>query len=261
MNICSNVQVPLRYEFALVERVRLLLRLEDSLQRIVEQAHESAPEAHRYALIALCGLVELTLRIDLNSEVRMEAERQRNQLRALRALPDINADALEDALGELDRVIGRIDGSMHRAGARCRDDGWLSMVRARVGIPGGVTRFDMPTFNYWSALDAVSRRDRLLDWLTDFECVREGVGTVLRLLRACAENESQHAIGGQFLRPLGPRQPVMVTIDMAPDATAIPEVSANRLNLLIRFMQFSGAGRPRPCEDGVSFGLAVTYSG
>ncbi|MBU3694800.1 MAG: cell division protein ZapD [Rhodocyclaceae bacterium] len=260
MHICGNVQVPLRYEFPLTERVRLLLRLEDSLRRIAEQAHESSPDAHRYALMALCELVELTLRIDLKSEVRNEAERQRNHLRALRRSPEADPDLLEGALSDLDQVVGRIDGSTHRAGARCRDDGWLAMVRARTALPGGVTRFDMPSFNFWSALDPVKRRDRLLDWLGDFACVQEGVVVVLRLLRACAETASQQAQGGQFQRPLGPRQPLLVGVDMAPDAVAIPEVSANRLALLIRFNQLGAGGRPRPFEDAIAFGLAVTYS-
>lgn len=259
MQICGNVQIPLRYEFPLTERVRLLLRLEDTLQRVEQQAQESSPDAHRYALIALCDLVELTLRIDLKSEVRTEAERQRYQLRGFRRLPDISAEALESALEELDRVVATIDRSMHRAGARCRDDAWLSMVRARIALPGGVTRFDMPSFNYWSALDPVLRRDRLLEWLTDFACVRDGVAVLLRLLRGYAENTSQEAACGQFQRPLGQRQPLLVTIDTAPDSAVVPEVSSNRLSLLIRFLQFQGSGRPRPCEDHVTFGLAVAY--
>jgi cell division protein ZapD len=260
MHICGNVQIPLRYEFPLTERVRLLLRLEDSLRRVTEQAHESSPDAHRHALLALCELVELTLRIDLKAEVRTEAERQRGQLRALRDRPEVDLQVLDDALAELDRVIRAIDSSSHRAGARCRDDAWLSMVRTRMTVPGGVTRFDMPSFNFWASLDPVMRRDRLLEWLNDFTCVHEGVAVVLQLMRACAESESQYAENGQFQRALSMRQPLLVSVDVAPDSNAIPEVSANRLALLVRFSRFSNTSRPRPCEDDVSFGLAVSYA-
>jgi len=259
MHIGTEVQAPLRYEFPLTERVRLLLRLEDTVRRIREQAAELSPESHRYALMALCELVELTSRIDLKGEIRIEADRQRNLLRNLRNLADVDPTMLEDVLAELDGIVGRIDGSSHRAGSRCRDDGWLAMVRTRMALPGGLTRFDMPSFHYWSAMDPGARRDRLLDWLKDFECVSAGVETLLRLLRSSAETESQYAIGGQFMRPLT-RQPLLVTVDTEPDAMVIPEISANRSALLVRFAHFSPIGRPRPCEDGVTFGLAVTYS-
>ncbi len=260
MHIGTEVQAPLRYEFPLTERVRLLLRLEDALRRIQEQSVEASADMHRYALIGLCELVDLTSRLDLKGEVRIEADRQRHLLRNLRHLEEVDIAALEAALCELDGIIGRIDGSMHRAGARCRDDAWLSMVRTRMALPGGLTRFDMPSFNYWSALDAAIRRERLLDWLGDFSCVSEGVSVLMRLLRSSAETESQRAVGGQLLRSLGTRQPLLVTIDTAADSELVPEVSANRSALLVRFMRFNSIGRPRPCEDEVTFGLAVTYS-
>jgi cell division protein ZapD len=259
MQIEANVRVPLRYEFPLTERMRLLLRLEDSAARIREHADQPAPEAHRYALLALCDLIELTSRIDLKSEIRIEADRQRNLLRNLRHMSGIDLDALEGALAELDAIVGMIDGSSHRAGARCRDDGWLSMVRTRISLPGGLTRFDMPSFHYWSALEPALRRQRLLDWLQDFDCVTSGVETLLRLLRGTAETESQRAIGGHFMRALV-RQPLLVTIDTEPDCQLVPEISANRSALQVRFLRFSPVGRPRPCEDGISFGLAVTYA-
>lgn len=259
MKICGNVKVPLRYEFPLTERVRLLLRLEDSLRRITEQAYEASPEAHRYALVALCELLDLTVRIDLKAEVRSEAERLRHQLRSLRHRPDIRVEVLDSSIDDLERVIHGIDASGHRAGSRCRDDAWLSLVRGRLRVPGGVTRFDMPSFNYWTAQEPTRRRERLLDWLADFVCVKEGVEVILRLLRACSEVESLQAVGGQFQRPLGMRQPLLVGIDLSPDLTAIPEVSANRIALLVRFSSFSETSRPRPCEEDVSFGLSVAY--
>ena len=259
MKICGNVKVPLRYEFPLSERVRLLLRLEDSLRRITEQAYESAPEAHRYALVALCELLDLTQRIDLKAEVRSEAERLRHQLRSLRHRPDIRVEVLDGSLESLERVIHGIDASAHRTGSRPRDDAWLSLVRGRLRVPGGVTRFDMPSFNFWMAQDPVWRRERLLDWLADFGSVREGVEVALNLLRACSEVESLQAPGGLFQRPLGMRLPLLVGIDLSPDLTAIPEVSANRIALLVRFSRFSETTRPRPCEEEVSFGLAVAY--
>jgi len=259
MHIGTEVQAPLRYEFPLTERVRLLLRLEDTARRIREQAAEPSPESHRYALMALCELIDLTSRIDLKCEVRIEADRQRTLLRSLRNFADVDPTTLEEVLCELDAMIGSIDGSSQRAGSRCRDDGWLAMVRTRMALPGGVTRFDMPTFHYWSAMDATARRDRLLDWLEDFDCVATGAETLLRLLRGSAETESQYAIGGQFMRPLS-RQPLLVTVDTEPDSMLVPEISANRSALLVRFTHFSPTGRPRPCEDGVTFGLAVTYS-
>jgi cell division protein ZapD len=142
--------------------VRLLLRLEDALRRVAEAAYESSPDSHRSAMVSLCDLVELTTRIDLKAEVRSEAERQRGRFRALRGLTDIDEVALDQAIDELEQVIELINVSSHRAGARCREDGWLSMVRARVGVAGGLTRFDMPSVNFWLALAPAVRQERLI---------------------------------------------------------------------------------------------------
>jgi len=259
MQIEARVQVPLRYEFPLTERMRLLLRLEDTVRRIREHAEQTAPEAHRYAMLGLCELVEWTSRIDLNSEIRIEADRQRNLLRNLRNLTGVDTIASEDVLADLDGIISRIDASSQRAGARCRDDGWLSMVRSRLSLPGGLTRFDMPSFHCWSAMDPADRRGRLLEWLQDFDCISAGTETLLRLLRGTAETESQQTVSGHFMRTLT-RPPLLVTIDTEPDALLVPDVSANRSALQVRFSRFTPTGRPRPCEEVVAFGLAVTYA-
>lgn len=261
VKISSEVSLPLRYEFPLTERVRLLMRLEDALGRIRQQADEASCEAHRHALLTLCELLDLTQRIDIRGEVRIEAERQRGVLRSFRNLDAVDAAALELTLDRLNQVIAQLDMSTCRAGSRCRDDSWLSMVRARAAIPGGFTRFDLPSFHFWSALDPASRRDSLLEWLLDFDCVEHGVGALMTLIRACAESESFTSDSGQFHRTLGGRQPIFAVVDMAPDAEVVPEVSANRSTLLLRFMHFPGSGRPRLCDRPVHFGLAVSYLG
>lgn len=260
MHIGTEVQAPLRYEFPLTERVRLLLRLEDTAARIREQAAAASPESHRYALAALCELMELTTRIDLHSEIRIEADRQRTLLRNLRHLAAVDSETLDGVLSELEAIIRTLDAHSDRAGSRCREDGWLAMVRARMALPGGLTRFDTPSFHCWSAIDASARRDRLLEWLSDFACATDSAAILLGLLRRSAETESQRAPGGQFMRTLS-RQPLLVTIDTERGSMLVPEISANRSSLLVRFMHFSPTGRPRPCEDAVEFGLAVTYCG
>jgi len=260
MRIEANVAAALRYEFPLNERTRLLLRLEEALHRVREHADQTDAEAHRYALLGLCELVEWASRIDLKSEIRIEADRQRVLMRSLRNLSAVDPAALEASLAEVEAIVARIDGSSHRAGARCRDDGWLSMVRTRLALPGGLTRFDMPSFHCWSALEAAARREQLLDWLRDFECVSTGVEVLLRLLRGTADSESQHAAGGHFMRALA-RPALLVTIDTEAGSGWVPEVSANRAALQVRFSRLSPGGRPRPCEEDVTFGLAVAYAG
>jgi cell division FtsZ-interacting protein ZapD len=80
----------------------------------------------------------------------------------LRGLTDIDEVALDQAIDELEQVIELINVSSHRAGARCCEDGWLSMVRARVGVAGGLTRFDMPSVNFLLALAPAVRQERLI---------------------------------------------------------------------------------------------------
>jgi cell division FtsZ-interacting protein ZapD len=59
---------------------------------------------------------------------------------------------------------------------------------------------------------------------------------------------------------LGARLPILAAIDLPPGLNAIPELSANRTALLVRFLRFAEGARPRPLDGDVTFGLAVTYA-
>lgn len=253
----NKTGMALRYQFPLNERTRMLLRVEDVLSRARQCSDEDSPDSHRNAIVALCELVDLSTRVDIKNELRLDLERQRTITRTLRGNPGVNEGALERCLIDLDHTLHAIERSSGRAGNRCRDDEWLNVLRTRATIPGGMTRFDIPSFNYWCSLDSATRRERLRLWLADFEEVRLAVDLVLRMLRDSGGSQSHIAAGGYFQLSVEGKAPQLALVDTSPDCECVPEVSANRFVFTLRFMRFDMSSRPRPCDSDIAFGLSL----
>jgi cell division protein ZapD len=80
---------------------------------------------------------------------------------------------------------------------------------------------------------------------------------VLRLLRESAHHSVQTARQGSFQQPLGGKTYQMVRVRLDPATGAIPEISANKYLLWIRFTLQDGDLRPRPFEGSVAFDLGL----
>jgi cell division protein ZapD len=74
---------------------------------------------------------------------------------------------------------------------------------------------------------------------------------VLRLLRASGSAEHQVARGGAFQLMLGGSASQMVRISLKLHAPFVPEISANKYALNIRFTRPDNEHRPRHSEEGV----------
>ncbi|WP_348240174.1 cell division protein ZapD, partial [Salmonella enterica] len=78
-----------------------------------------------------------------------ELDRQRQTLTALRANPQIDQDALDAVISELETASGNLTATHGKAGQLIADNEWLTSIRSRAIIPGGTCEFDLPAYFAW----------------------------------------------------------------------------------------------------------------
>ena len=241
------------YEYPFNERIRTLLRLEDLFDKTLHFVQQTGPLEHHVALVTLFEILEVASRADLKLDLIQELERQRQTLLAFRNNPDISEEALSGALYEIEQASAALLGMTGKIGQYLRENDWLMGIKSRAAIPGGVCEFDLPSYHYWRHHPVEYRQEALMGWLKPLLPLREGLIIVLRLLRASGRREAFIAKNGAFQLMLGGSTAQMVRIGVRSGDAAVPEISANKYALNIRFTHPENAARARQCDRDISF--------
>ena len=242
------------YEFPLNERIRTLLRLEDLYQRAQYFALKNDPEEHHVALTSLFEILDVGGRADLKSELMQVLERQKQHLDALRNSPAISQEALTKVLAEIEKAVSDLFLSSGKTGQELRENEWLMGIKQRSAIPGGVCEFDLPSYHFWLNQSAEVRRLDLYEWLAPFLPIRNGVRIILKLLRESGKTTGQVAHQGVYQQTMTGRLAQIVRIRLDSSCDCVPEISANKYALNVRFATVIGAQR-RASVDDVIFEL------
>ena len=247
------------YEYPFNERIRTLLRLEDLFDKASYFVEQKGTREHHVALLTLFEILEVAGRADLKMDLIQELERQRQTLLSFRNNPEISEEALSGALYEIEQASAALLGMTGKIGHYLRENDWLMGIKSRAVIPGGVCEFDLPSYHHWQHQPEETRRAALLGWLSPLLALRDGLSIVLRLLRASGSAEHQVARGGAFQLMLGGSGSQMVRISLKLHAPYVPEISANKYALNIRFTRPDNEHRPRHCEDGVDVPFDLVF--
>jgi cell division protein ZapD len=245
------------YDFPLNERVRTLLRLEDLYAKISYFLVSESSTDHHAALNVLFEILEVASRADLKSDLMQELERQKKQLTALHNNPAISEKALDAVLAAIENTSNKLFNLNGKIGQHLRENEWLMTIKQRAAIPGGTCEFDLPSYHYWLNQDATQRRAYLTTWLAPMLPICEGMTIILKLMRESGKVYNFTAVQGSFQQMQGGRvaQLLRVTLDGA--LPCIPEVSANKYMLNIRFIAANFASKSALYDQDVAFNLTV----
>jgi len=247
------------YEYPLSERVRTLLRLEDLYKKVWFFTAKTEPVENHVALVLLFDILEVAGRADLKSDLLQELERQRHSLEGLRDNPAISVDALNQVLREIDHTATRLFQMSGKFGQDLRENEWLMSIKQRSNIPGGVCEFDLPSYHYWLNQSAEQRRQDIETWLAPFRPIHDAITIVLRLLRESGKTTAQVAAQGMFQQMMAGRVAQMLRVHLAREYSCVPEISANKYALNIRFVTLSGPGKERPRTADVDVAFDLTF--
>lgn len=231
------------YEYPLNERIRTLLRLEDLFERSRHFIALPDPHDHHMALLTLFEILEVASRADLKSDLLQELERQKQVLLSFRNSPDISEDALAGVLKDIEQASGALFAMTGKIGQYLRENDWLMSIKQRTGIPGGACEFDLPSYHYWLHRPAEERTGHLAAWTAPLYPLRDGTAIILRILRESGKPQAQRAAQGTF-QQMGGKTAQMLRVRLDESMHCVPEISANKYVLNIRFLAQNGAHVP-----------------
>ena len=247
------------YEYPLNERIRTLLRLEDLFERSRHFIGLADPHDHHMALLTLFEILEVASRADLKSDLLQELERQKQVLLSFKNNPDISEDALAGVVRDIEQAAAALFAMTGKIGQYLRENDWLMSIKQRTGIPGGACEFDLPSYHYWLHQPAEERTGQLAAWTAPLFPLRDGTAIILRILRESGKPQAVKAPQGMF-QQMGGKSAQMLRVRLANDQPCVPEISANKYVLNIRFLAQNGAHageetRARTADWDVDFEL------
>jgi cell division protein ZapD len=244
------------YEYPLNERIRTLLRLEDLFERSRHFIARTDPLDHHVALLTLFEILEVASRADLKSDLLQELERQKQVLLSFRNNPEISEEALNSVLRDIEQAAAALFSMTGKIGQYLRENDWLMSIKQRTGIPGGACEFDLPSYHYWLHRPAEERIGQLAAWTGPLFPLRDGTAIILRILRESGKPQRVSAPQGTFQQMLGGKTAQMMRVRLDPALNCVPEISANKYVLNIRFLTQNGEDpKPRTADWDVAFEL------
>lgn len=232
-----------------------MLRLEDLFSRLDQLVKGDDHCGHHMALSVIFEILEVTSRGELKSDLLQELERQKRILAALRNNPEISEDALDNMLGNIETVSSQLLAFSGKIGQHIRENEWLMLIKQRAGIPGGMCEFDLPSYHYWQHQDASVRRQHMEEWISPMRPIYDALKILLKLLRENCKSHQFTAQKGSFQQMQGGRMAQMLRVTLDRELPCIPEISANKYALNIRFVAADYAAKSTLYDHDVEFKL------
>ncbi len=245
------------YEHPLNERIRTLLRLEDLFDKVNFLVDKDDAVEHHSALVTLFEILDVASRADMKSDLLQELERQKQVLDALRSNPDVSKEALDQVLSSIQVTSKSILDMVGKIGEHLRENEWLTGIKQRVTLPGGACAFDLPSYHYWLQQSPEMRRKDINEWLSPMLPIQNGFRIVLHLLRNNGKTFRHKSVNGIFQQPeMGfGRAAHLLRLKLEDDLPCVPEISANKYALNIRFIVSSSKQKTKIYEGDVEFEL------
>jgi cell division protein ZapD len=247
------------YEFPLNERIRTLLRLEDLFAKFMFFVSRDHRLDHHTALLTLFEIIEVGSRADLKSDLLQELERQGASLAQFRGHPGVDRHMLEDTLSSIDLASTQLNQCNGRLGYHLRDNEFLMIIRSRCTIPGGVCEFDLPGYHRWQSRSAQARRQDIDIWFEPMKPLANAIALVLKILRHSGEMNVVVAEQGNYTQQMSGKSFQLLRVDLPNELEVVPEFSANKYMLWIRFNipNANGVSKNNPYLDPIELKIRL----
>ena len=232
-----------------------MLRLEDLFDRVDFFIAQNSPLDHQAALVSMFEILDVTSRGDLKSDLLQELDRQRLFLEALRHNPAISEQKLNEVVAEIEIAFADLLASAGKSGQHLRENEWLMTIKQRAAIPGGICEFDLPSYHHWLHRPDDERHADLEMWLQPLGSMSAALRIVLRVLRESGKSVPLIAHQGVFQQMPMERAAHMLRLIFHRDLPCVPEISANKYALNIRFILPGSMQRTKLFEQDVDFSL------
>jgi cell division protein ZapD len=202
-------------------------------------------------------MLEVAGRADLKSDLLQELERQKQTLLGFRSNPNVATEMLNTIIEDINRISTSLVAATGKSGQNIRENEWLMSIRGRTIIPGGACEFDLPSYFAWQNSPTEKRRADISMWFAPLAPLFDAISMVLRLLRESGHTSKMIAQAGSYQQMLQGKIYQMIRLRIDETLGAIPEISANKYMLWVRFMSQDGTLKPRAFENEIPFELTL----
>lgn len=246
------------YEYPFNERIRTYLRLQQLFNRLGQLMARTEALDHHFALTTLFEIIEVASRSELKSDVLKDLDRQKQLYNGYRGNPAISEKALDGLIAQLDEHFESLNQISGKVGQSLSDNDFLMALRSRAVIPGGTCEFDLPAYYAWQHHEASERASDLAQWVAPFAPLAQAIQLLLQMLRESGSSQKVMATAGQLQQnlPQG-RTFQLLRLKIDPALGITPEISCNRLLVVIRMMRQQSDGKLVACTDDVPFEMSL----
>lgn len=246
------------YEQPLNERMRTFLRLEFLFLQAQHFLGGCSVSDSRAALACLLEILNVIgSRNDLKTDILKEMEKHSVNLARLEKVVGVDLHALGGILDELDDFTDRICAINGQPGQSLRQNEFLTSIKQRSAIPGGLCDFDLPAYHYWLQRPLDQRSFDLRQWLESLDAVRSALILILRLTRESTASKQELAVGGFFQRSLDADNPCqLLRVTLPSTVPCYAEISGGKHRFTVRFMEQTTTGRAAQTARDVEFHLS-----
>ena len=222
----------IHFEHPLSERVRNFLRIAHLFKHFHEVVIRSEIWAHHCALFSLFEIMEAAARAELKLDILQELERQKSLARQ-------RGEEGKNVLVDIQTAITNLQSVQQKFGQHLRENEWLMAIKQRMFVPGGTSPYDLPSYYYWQQKKPAERELQLQQWIQSLLPTYEAIKLLLEILRQNSLSVDCLATSGSYQHNSLAQNIHLLGINVSQNATALPEVSANKYFTHIRFLQAS----------------------
>ena len=246
------------YEQPLTERIRLLMRFEQLMQRYKATACGSSVNDTHSAILTLIELYSMTARIDLKADIIREIERIIVNLEKLGSITSVNQEKRKSIIELLRKEMNKLHGTSGPLGGHLKDHELFNMLRQRCAVPGGINAFDLPQYHFWLSLPVEQRQKQMVEWITPFENINHPISLLLTMIRESSGMKPYIARQGYYQQILDASHPhLMLRISLPENSITYPEISSGKHRFNIRFLILNDlAVKPQQSSDDIEFQLS-----
>ena len=246
------------YEYPFNERIRTYLRLQQLFSRLGQLMPRESALDHHFALITLFEILEVASRPELKSDVLKDLDRQKQVMNGYRGNPAISEQALDLIVDQLETNFEALNALAGKIGSSLGENDFLNSLKSRVVIPAGTCEFDLPAYHAWQHADAAKRQADLHQWSACFVPISKSIQMLLKMLRDSGSAQKVMATAGQLQQnlPQG-RTFQLLRLRIDPALNLVPEISCNRLLVVIRLMQQQTDGHLVASAEDTAFEMTL----
>ncbi len=226
----------LNYDFPLSPKARTYLKFEQVFKNADDCKGLNTVQESMCLARSIVDYIDL---VDgsgaLKIELLKDLERCDSKLRQWISDPEIDAEFVAELREQIKKARTALDG-FTRQRTVLQDDPIIENIKPRFLTPCGVNCFDTPLFEFWLHQPLTSRREDVLRWLHELDCMRVPICTVLYLWRLCADYEKRVARQG-FMQENADSCD-LINIKYADDVQGYPVVSGFQSRVNIRFLPY-----------------------